>query len=212
MFLGSYADKENQYGISMNGEKGLITVRSEEAQTETRIDAGVVDAYYVLSSSRDKKGRCMHGIDQSHDYLIHYTGAKLQFFVDDTNVGELSDKNVKTDIANVDKKLISIADDLGFKQFKLANKEGKISVGIIAQDLLALFEKYELNPEDYDFIYQGQFKLSDETLYYFVNYEQLLILQNIAMKEKIKKQEKQISFIIEKLGIAEEMEDFLNGK
>lgn len=211
MFLGTYADMENQYGVSINGEKGLITVRSDEASTETRIDAGKVDAYYVLSSSRNKKGRCLHGTDENHDYLCNWNGAKLQFYVDDTNVGELSDERVKSEIGDINEGLLYIVEELEVKQFKLANREGKISVGVIAQELLQLFKKYDLNPEDYDFIYNGQFKLTDETIYFFVNYEQLLVLQNVVLRRKIEKQETKLNYIIEKLGLSEEMEDLFNG-
>lgn len=211
MFLGTYADMNNQYGVSINGEKGIITVRNEDAVTETRIDAGKVDAYYVLSSSRNKKGRCLHGTDESHDYLCNWNGSKLQFYVDDTNVGELSDERVKSEIGNINEGLLSIVEELEVRQFKLANREGKISVGVIAQELLKLFEKYKLNPDDYDFVYNGQFKLTDETIYFFVNYEQLLVLQNVVLKRKLEKQETKLNYIIEKLGLSEEMEDLFNG-
>ena len=154
----------------------------------------------------------MHGVDLTHDYLCHWDGAKLQFYVDDTNVGELSDERVKSEISEVNEKLFSIVDELGFKQFKLANRNGKISVGVIAQELLKLFEKYELNPDDFDFTYNGVFKLTDETIYHFVNYEQLLLLQNVSIRKKLEKQDKKISYIIEKLGIVEEMEEVLNGE
>lgn len=209
VFLGTFAGIQEIYGIFLDGEKGKIKITNDEATTETVIDAGKIDAYYVLSGSRNKKGRCLHGVDESHDYLCHWNGAKLQFFVDDTNVGELSDKNVKEDIIEINDKLISLVDELGFKQFKLANRNGKISVGVIAQDLLELFKKYELNPNDFDFTYDAQFKLTDETLYHFVNYEQLLILQNASMRKKIIKQQKAIEFLAEKLGYTEEIDRLL---
>jgi hypothetical protein len=72
LFLGTYADMNNQYGISLNGEKGIVTVTSEEASTNTVIDAGKIDAYNVYASSGGGKGYCMHGIDAKHTYRCNW--------------------------------------------------------------------------------------------------------------------------------------------
>ena len=212
MFLGTFADMENQYGVSVNGEKGEIKITSDEAVTETYIDAGKIDAYYVLSGSRGQKGRCLHGIDETHDYLCHWDGANLQFYVDDTMIGSLSDKNLKQEIQDINENLINVIADLEFKQFKLINKNGRISVGIIAQDLIKIFEENNINIKDYDFVSQTQYSLTDKTEYYVVNYEQFLLLHSKFLRNKIDNQQKMIDFLVNKLNYKEELENYLKGE
>ena len=47
-------------------------------------------------------GYAMHGKNTDHIYQCHWTGSQLQFWVDATNVGTLSDKRLKTDIKQID--------------------------------------------------------------------------------------------------------------
>lgn len=212
MFLGIFADLSNQYGIKLDGQNGIMRITSQKESTETYIDANKVDAYYVLSGSQGKKGRCLHGIDETHDYLCHWNGTQLQFYVDSTVVGSLSDRRLKKEIKDIDERLVNAIDDLGLKQFKLKNKNGKISIGIIAQDLIKAFEKHDLNINDYDFITKTQYSFNNKTLYYIVNYEQFLILHSKLLRNKIDKQQKAIDFLAEKLNCKEELEIYLKGE
>lgn len=212
LFLGTFADMNNKYGVSVNGETGEILVTSVNEQTQTAIDANKVDAYYVLSGSQGMKGRCMHGIDESHDYLCHWNGSTLQFYVDSSVIGSLSDERLKTDIEDISENLINAIDNLGFKQFKLKNKNGKISVGIIAQDLIKAFKNNGLKIDDYDFISETQYDLHDKTKYYIVEYEQFLLLHSKLLKNKIdnienkiEKRDKIIEFLAEKLDCQDEV-------
>lgn len=207
MFLGTFANLTSKFGISMNGEVGLIEVTSKNELTTTRIDANKVDAYYVLSGSQGKKGRCLHGTDESHDYLCHWDGVSLQFYVDSSNIGSLSDKRLKEDIREIEPSLVNVLKDFNFKQFKLINRNGKISVGIIAQELIEAFKNNNIDINKYDFINESQYDLHDDTLYYVVNYEQFLLLHSKYLRDKVDKQQKMIEFLADKLGCREELEN-----
>lgn len=202
MFLGVFADIENQYGISLNGEKGIITVRSEESLTETRIDADKVDGYYVLATNggtTPSKGRCMHGYDEKHDYRCHWNGSSLEFIVNDTTVSSISsgssDKKLKEEIAEIDTNLLKAICEVELKQFKLIDGSNRLRFGIIAQELVEIFEKYELNYEDYDFVSKRQIYLTDETLYFVIEYEQLLILKTKCLENTTNTQQKKNRFL-----------------
>lgn len=202
LFVGSgYYDSisSDNYGISIDGENQTIKLIDVNNQVGTTITPDTVESYYIISGVGQVKGYCMHGTDTAHYYLCNWTGSVLQFYVDGNVIGSLSDERLKNDINNVDERLIKAVEEIGIKQFKLKNKNGKITVGIIAQDLLEVFEKYELNPNDYEFTYESQYNLQDETLYYFVDYEQLLILQNESIRKRLNKCENDIEFLKEEI-------------
>lgn len=206
MFLGTFADMNNQYGVSINGEIGKIIVTSETEATNTYIDANKTDSYYVLASNggtTPTKGRCMHGYAEDFDYRCKWEGSKLYFIVDDTNIGYIttntSDIRLKKDITDISKELLSVIEEIELKQFKLINGNGKYKVGIIAQDLISSFEKYGLNYKEYEIISEVQLDLTDETLYFTIDYEQLLILKNRLLEDKIKILENKVDKILEKL-------------
>ena len=88
------------------------------------------------------------------------------------------------------------------KQFKVANRNGLISFGILAQDLIEIFKKHGKKPFDYEIVYKTQFRTDDDTVYYAINYEQFLILKQKAMDKKIEElqtKDKQKDEIISKL-------------
>lgn len=190
LFVGSsYTSdiSDATYGIRLNGQKKEITITDTNQAVTTLIDSGQVDAYNVFASSGGGKGHCLHGRDGSHTYIVHWTGTQLQFYVDSTNIGSLSDERLKNDIEEIDSKLIKVAESIELKQFKLINKLGRKSFGIIAQDLISIFRLNGLNIWDYDLVTQAQYDLNDKTLYFIVDYEQLLLLKMKSLEEKIKK-------------------------
>ena len=128
-------------------------------------------------------GYAMHGKNTDHKYACHWTGSQLQFWVDSTNVGTLSDKRLKKEIKEIDEDLLNIVKEIEIKQFKVDNRNGLISFGILAQDLMEICKKYNINPLDYELIQEIKYKEDDDTIYYTVNYEQFLILRQLA-KEK----------------------------
>ena len=90
MFLGTYADMNNKYGVAINGENGEIIVTNKNASTNTVIDAGKIDAYNVLASSGGGKGHCMHGIDEAHTYRCNWGNISgtnfIEIYVDDAQI------------------------------------------------------------------------------------------------------------------------------
>ena len=134
----------------------------------------------------ENAGYAVHGKDTGQVYKVHWTGSQLQFWVDSTNVGTLSDKRLKTDIEFIDDDLIKAIEEIEMKQFKIANRNGLTSFGIIAQDLIEIFKKYKKNPFDYEIVQETQYKMDDETIYYTINYEQFLLLKIKAKELEIK--------------------------
>lgn len=123
---------------------------------------------------------------RGHTYHLDWTGSQLQFWVDITNVGTLSDKRLKKEIQEIDNNFIKAIEEIEMKQFKVANRNGLISFGILAQDLIEIFKKYKKNPFDYEIVQETQYRKDDETIYYTINYEQFLILKQKATDIKIK--------------------------
>ena len=148
-------------------------------------------------------GYAMYGTADNHSYQVNW-GVSLQFFVDGNNVGSLSDERLKTDIKPINDNVLKAINEVEFKQFKLANRQGKTSFGVIAQDLIAAFEKYELDYNDYDIISEAQYSLSDETLYFIVDYEQLSVVKQQCLENKINEQNDLINSLIERIERLEE--------
>lgn len=125
-----------------------------------------------------------------HTYFMEWTG-KLDFWVDTTNVGTLSDKRLKTEIKDIDEDFIKAIEEIEMKQFKVANRNGLVSFGILAQDLIEIFKRYNKNPFDYEIVYETRYRTDDDTIYYAIDYTQFLILKQKAMDMKLKKLEEE---------------------
>ena len=145
---------------------------------------------------------------EGHRYHLNWTEGQLQFWVDSTNVGTLSDKRLKKEIQDIDEDFIKAIEEIEMKQFKVANRNGLVSFGIMAQDLIEIFEKYNKNPFEYEVVFKTKYRTDDDTSYYAVNYEQFLILKQKANDIKFKKQQESIDKVQEK---KKEMEEKLNG-
>ena len=126
-----------------------------------------------------------------HKYHLEWAANKLFFYVDVTNVGTLSDKRLKTEIKDIDEDFINAIEEVEMKQFKVANRNGLISFGILAQDLMEIFEKYNKNPFDYEIVYETKYRTDDDTVYYAIDYTQFLVLKQKATDVKLKKLEEE---------------------
>lgn len=155
--------------------------------------------FYGLPSYQGQK--LVYG-ENGHRYHLDWTGSRLNFWVGTTNVGTLSDKRLKTEIQDIDEDFIKAIEEIEMKQFKVANRNGLISFGILAQDLIEIFKKYGKKPFDYEIVYKTQYRTDDDTVYYAINYEQFLILKQKAMDKKLEQlqsKDKQKDEIISKL-------------
>ena len=130
---------------------------------------------------------------EGHTYHMEWnaSSSKLEFYVDVTNVGSLSDKRIKTEIKDIDDDFINAIEEIEMKQFKVANRNGLVSFGILAQDLMEIFEKYNKNPLDYEIVYETKYRTDDDTVYYAIDYTQFLVLKQKATDVKIKKLEEE---------------------
>lgn len=212
-------------GTSIAGIQVGTLLKPEQDYTEMRVVSGNNKSIYLKANNNYAKleikgnktiqitddliltpklqitdaGTCMYGKDTGHKYMCHWTGTQLQFWVDNTNVGTLSDKRLKTEIQDIDEDFIKIIDEVEMKQFKVANRNGLISFGILAQDLMEIFGKYNKNPFDYEIVQKTQYKIDDETIYYTINYEQFLILKQKATDIKLQKQQEQIDILLKEI-------------
>ena len=178
-------------------------ITPEEIKTPS-INTQTIDANTIQANVFEVKnsGKCMYGMN-GHLYRCRWQDdGRLHFFVDTTDVANISDERLKTDIKQVDERLIKAIGELDYKQFIKANRNGLVSVGIIAQDLMKAFDKYGINVKDYEIFDEFQYDLEDETLYYRVDYEQFLVLRmmyNEMQIQELKEKDKQKDEVIQDL-------------
>lgn len=159
-------------------------------------------------------GTCMHGTNLNNEFACGWDGSqyKLSFYVDAQNVGSLSDGRLKTDISEVSEDLLKAIEEVEIKSFILDNRKEIKSFGIIAQELIEIFKNHNLNINDYGLVAKTQYNLTDKTLYYMVDYEQLLILKVKCLEKRNNDQQKQIDFLVNKLNCKNELEKYMKGE
>lgn len=190
---GSQKDKD----VAKRGN--YISLNDTASNVETFIGSGLVDAYYIVAGEGGVKGSCLHGRDMNHSYTCAWNGSNLYFYVDNTNVGSISDERLKSNIEDIDDNVIKAIDEIQFKQFNVANKPDKISFGAIAQHIEIAFEKYGLDWQDYLVLDKVMYNSESAELYFILNYEQFLILKAACQEKKIQKQEETIQDLIKRI-------------
>lgn len=170
--------------LPRNGE---IDFYGGSGGNSTNISANGISTPTISASAQItvNEGKVMHGRTGAHYYQCYWTDTQMEFWVDGTNVGTLSDKRLKKDIQKIDDDFICAIEEIEMKQFKVINRNGLVSFGILAQDLMEIFEKYNKNPFDYEIIQKTQYNENDNTVYYTINYEQFLILKAKTQEVKI---------------------------
>ena len=137
------------------------------------------------------EGYPMVGTNLDYRYAcVTADGINLGFYINDHLVTVVSDKRLKKDFANIDDKFLKAIDEIKIQQFKAENRNGLISFGIIAQDLKQTFEKYGIKPEDYEILQKIQYRLNEKEMYYTIEYNQFLVLKQLATDKKIQELEK----------------------
>lgn len=98
-----------------------------------------------------------------------------------------SDERLKNDIAEIDDNVLNAIGEIKLRQFKLKdnNPNNQISFGIIAQEAIEAFEKYDLNIEDYSFIEKLKVKVDEDEEYYIVKYEQWNVLRQAWLEREL---------------------------
>lgn len=144
-------------------------------------------------NTSNTSGHVMHGRGTGHTYQCNWDSSYLQFYVDTTNVGHVSDRRLKKDIKEVDERLIEAIDSCKIYQFKADNRGGDISFGIIAQDLVDECDKRDIDILDYEILTKTQYDINDEEDYYMIDYGQLAMLEIKALKDEIKYLKNEVS-------------------
>ena len=126
----------------------------------------------------------------------------------DTNIDvigqEVNYNRLKTEIQDIDKDFIKAIKEIEMKQFKVANRNGLVSFGILAQDLIEIFKKYNKNPFDYEIVQETEYRTDDDTIYYTINYEQYLILKTKAQEIELQSQQETIENLLKRIERLEE--------
>lgn len=182
---------DDGYIIGKDLSLGNLIINGEDGHVSGNMSFGDLPTY--LTSYKLVYAR-------SHEISMEWrNNSQLVFWVDTTNVGTLSDKRLKADIKDIDEDFIKAINEVEIKQFKVANRNGLISFGILAQDLIEIFKKYNKNSFDYEIVYETQYRTDDDTIYYAINYEQFLILRQHAKEkelEELKEKDRQKDEII----------------
>ena len=201
IICGTGTVTSNINGVVINGTSSSVYFISDgnigTVITPSSISTSEISATTISASSEITvaNGRVMYGLTSNHKYQCNWTDAQLDFYVDSINVGTLSDKRLKTDIKEIDEDFIKAIEEVEMKQFKIANRNGLVSFGILAQDLVEIFEKYNKNPFEYEIVRKTQYRTDDDTVYYAINYEQYLILKAKAQEQKIQSLIKRIEIL-----------------
>lgn len=187
---GTFTNDNFNIGISQD-EQALCYIQAEiDATTNTPELKVIGNNAKIITDGAFKvrnAGTVMYGKNETpaHSYQCNWTGSALQFYVDNTYVGTLSDKRLKTEIKDIDQDFINAIKEIEMKQFKVANRNGLVSFGILAQDLIDIFEKYNKNPFEYEIVQKTQYRDDDDTIYYTIDYEQFLVLKTKAQEIEI---------------------------
>ena len=168
-FSGYYWGKTSLGRTSLRGTINALLENKQGTYTDT---------------ASNTTGYVMHGRNTGHTYQCNW-GSNLQFWVDVTNVANVSDRRLKEDIEEVNPNLVKAICECKTYQYKAFNRNGLISVGIIAQDFVANCEKYGIDPMDYEVCQKSIFKADDDTEYYYIEYSQYLTLKSIHLQNQI---------------------------
>ena len=124
------------------------------------------------------------------NYIVQtWQSTNLALSVDNNLIGYFamqgsSDERLKKDIEPINNNVINAIGEVNLKQFRLKrnNPNNKISFGVIAQELISAFEKYNLDISDYSLI--DTIIYEDGIEYYIVDYNQFNTLRLAYLEKK----------------------------
>lgn len=194
MFLRSNGNWDDLY--SVDGNLYYCTNRTtagarSSAYTILHTGNGVLKDGGTYTGGNKTAGYCMHGVGTGHTYAVEW-GSNLGFWVDVTKVATVSDRRLKDDIEPINMDLVKAIAECPSYQYKAFNRNGLISTGIIAQDLVENCKKYNVDPLKYELLDMEEFIDGDPTLYYHIEYDQLLYFKTLYLENKIKELEEKL--------------------
>lgn len=213
-------NNKNAFGVIDAGNNNIIPLaiapQSKQltiGDTSYNYQVGIYNGRNIYTTGNTNvMGYIMTGLGTTHHISSAWdsSASLLDFFVDETYVGSVSDRRLKKDIKQLGvstrksvpqiNNLIQAISECPIYEFKADNRGGKISVGIIAQDLLEKCKEYNIeNPFDYEIISTVQYNLENEEKYYIINYEQYLLFKNYILEKQLNELQAQINEIKEKL-------------
>lgn len=132
---------------------------------------------------------CIKNGNTANQIILSWATTHLKLTVDSTDIGYFamegsSDRRLKEDIKKIDDDVINAIGEVELKQFKLKrnNPNHQISFGVIAQELISAFEKYNLDIEDYSLV--STIIYEDGIEYYIVDYNQFNTLRLAYLEKK----------------------------
>ena len=224
--VGTYGTDDSEYGGELAVEGSLTvsetlkidknTIQSgepnfniidQDGYTLLNIESGVIHTpqglYVPLSDTTGHYGFPMIGINQANKYFCVWAYDALNFYVNNTYVGNVytnstSDKRLKSNFAEIEEKILKVINELKIQQFNIQNRQ-KINFGIIAQDLIEKCNKENIDINEYEIL--GKFKrnLNEDTEYFKIDYTQFLILKQLATDKKIEKLNETIENLTKRL-------------
>lgn len=192
--------------LILNADK-ILFLRGNEISIEGTITTDLISRHNYGNSYYE--GYNVIEMTKEHKVMTDYSSdtGTIAFYADEKfidSIGlDISDKRLKYDFKNIDEKILKAIENIEIQQFKFIDTDNKIHFGIIAQDLIEIFNKYEINPEEYDILKSFKRKVSDNTTYYKIEYTQFLVLKQLATDYKIKKQQEEIEILKEKINSLE---------
>lgn len=177
---GTTTLNEEKFSVTNDGTVWCSTLSATNIQGGTAINTQYKD------TTTNTTGFCMHGRTNGNKYSCIWSSSKLNFYVDTTNVGNVSDRQLKSEIDEIDPRLLEAIAECKIYQYKAFNRDGLISVGIMAQDLVEKCEEKGIRPENYELLTKMNFIQGDDTLYYSVDYNQYATFMINYLQNEIK--------------------------
>lgn len=122
--------------------------------------------------------------------MYDYDGSGSSYLYGSWVVQTGSDERIKKDIKNIEQKFIDAVGSIDLKQFVFKNRpeelDDKISLGVIAQDLIKALDAQGLDYKDYEVIGENDDR-------YFMVYDQFLVARCAYLEDKVSKLEERIA-------------------
>lgn len=195
----------NSYGTLVDNQPTVILYQNDQ------LTGSWLSSNRGFISNGSFAGFIVHGKTPQHSYNMDWTTTGLNMYVDTTNVGRVtltsSDARVKTDIKPLGEQYKNAISSLDFKEFKYDFKDpvrseanGLKRFGVIAQDVIAAFEKQGLDWKQSEIVETTE---NENDTYYTINYVPFLITRLAADEDRIKQLEETIEKLTTRLDALE---------
>lgn len=151
---------------------------------QLRAHTGWLGFYRTTDNAKDNKSRIGYigyGNDDDDFYVVNNPGRNLVNRAWTVS----SDRRLKKDITDIPDIFVDVWNELSPKIFRWGKQnsgDDELHFGLIAQDVISVFEKYNLDYRDYGFI--GTLKLEKDGPEYFgITYDDYYILTDFVLRK-----------------------------